>query len=261
MLSADALKKWSATGLLAVLSAGIGGVPAFAQNSAGINGVTLQGTLGGIRIGMALQINNLNVVERAHYFYARSLRDIPLTGNVDGSTVRLHEAGGGSFILKFRGNGSEGGRALNLSNSVGLDGTWSDGTQSLPVRLDFESRWDSAPGLRWYANLTDESDAAFEARVRGFRTSVLKGDREAAAKYVDFPLRVNYPRTHVVRSAAQLSAEWDEIFTPVFVKALRATIPHDMFVHNGQAMLGDGLVWFNATGATAINPPRQENSH
>lgn len=210
---------------------------------------------------MALQINNQNVVERAHYFCAKELKDIPLTGKVDGGTVTLHAAGGGTFVLKFRGNGSEGGQPLSLNNSVGLDGTWSNGAQTLPVRLDFESRWDSAPGVRWYADVTDESDVAFEARVRGFRTAVLKGDREAAAKYVNFPLRVNGARTHVVRSAAQLSAEWDQIFTPEFIKSLRATMPHDMFVHNGQAMLGDGLVWFNARGASAINPPRREDSH
>jgi hypothetical protein len=246
--------------LLAALCAGIGSARAFSQNPGEKRGVTLQGTLGRSCIGMALQLNGRNV-ERGHYFYARDLKDLPLTGNVNDGTVTLHEAGGGAFVLKFRGNGSEGGQPLNLSNSVGLDGTWTNGTQSRPVKLNFEGSWAAAPGARWYELVTNESDAAFEARVRGFRTAVLKGDREAAAKYVDFPLRVNGARSHVVRSAAQLSADWNQIFTPVFLKALRATIPHDMFVHNGQAMLGNGLVWFNARGASAINIPRQENSH
>ena len=261
MRSADALAKWPAAVLLAGLCAAVGGAPAFSQDPSDAKGISLQGTLGGSRIGMALQINNRSVVERAHYFYAEALKDIPLTGNVDGSTVTLHEATGGTFTLKFRGNGSEGGQPLSLSNSVGLDGTWSNGAENLPVRLDFESEWDVAPGARWYADVTDESDAAFETRVRGFRTAVLSGNREAAAKYVDLPLRVNYPRTHMVRNAAQLSAEWERIFTPEFMELLRVTIPHDMFVHGGQAMLGNGLVWFNAKGASAINPPRPENSH
>jgi len=32
-------------------------------------------------------------------------------------------------------------------------------------------------------------------------------------------------------------------------------VPHDMLVRNGQVMLGDGLAWFGAKGAVALNLP------
>ena len=37
--------------------------------------------------------------------------------------------------------------------------------------------------------------------------------------------------------------------------AFRNAMPHDMFVRNGQAMLGDGVAWFGAKGVQTINVP------
>jgi hypothetical protein len=109
---------------------------------------------------------------------------------------------------------------------------------------------------RWYESVTSESDAAFEARVQGFYKAVLAGDSKAAAQYVDFPLRVNRNgKSRTIHSAAELSAQWKQIFTPACDGAFRDAMPHDMFVRNGQAMLGDGVAWFGAKGAQAINIP------
>jgi hypothetical protein len=119
-----------------------------------------------------------------------------------------------------------------------------------------EQSSEGSANTRWYKDVTSESDSAFEAKVQGFYKAVLSGDRATAARYVDFPLRVNHNgKSRTVHSEAELSAQWNEIFTPACIDAFRQAIPHDMFVHNGQAMLGDGVAWFGAKGAQVINVP------
>jgi hypothetical protein len=127
---------------------------------------------------------------------------------------------------------------------------------SYPVKLQMEQSSQGAANARWYEDVTSESDAAFEARVRGFYKAVLARDRTKTARYVDFPLRVNRNgKSRMVKTAAQLSAEWSQIFTPACVDAFRNAMPHDMFVRNGQVMLGDGVAWFGPKGAQVVNVP------
>lgn len=241
--------------LWATLMLACGGL-AHAQAGAALNRITCDGTLGPARIGMTLVADSAGAFRRGHYYYARYLKDIPLTGAVENGKLVLHEANGGTFTLAFKGNGSENGQPLSFENSVGLEGDWTDGGKTLPVELRFESASAVTGNSRWYEQVTDESDAAFEARVRSFRTAALRGNRAAAAQYVDFPLRVNSNgKSRMVRSAAQLSAEWAGIFTPQCLDALRKSIPHELFVRNGQAMLGDGVAWFGAKGAQVVNVP------
>ena len=38
-------------------------------------------------------------------------------------------------------------------------------------------------------------------------------------------------------------------------RTAKTALPHEMFVHEGQAMVADGAVWFDAHGASAINQP------
>ena len=229
---------------------------AHARTGATLNRITCEGTLGQERIGMTLFVDGKEQFQRGHYYYAKFLKDIPLTGFLRNGELVLREANGGTFTLAFKGNGSENGQPLNFENSTGLEGGWTDGEKTRPVTLRFNSMSTVANGSRWYEQVTDESDTAFEALVQGFRNAVLKGDRAAAAQYVDFPLRVNSNgRSRMVRSAAQLTTQWDSIFTPQCLEALKKSIPHEMFVRNGQAMLGDGVAWFGAKGAQVINIP------
>jgi hypothetical protein len=227
-----------------------------AQSDATLSRITCDGTLGHARIGMTLLVDSAGAFLRGHYYYAKYLKDIALTGAIENGKLILHEPDGGTFTLAFKGNGSENGQPLNFENSVGLEGDWTDNRKSLPVTLGFSIVSKVTDDSRWYEQVTDESDAAFEARVRGFRNAVLKGDSATAAQYVDFPLRVNLAGKHqMVRSAAQLSAEWNQIFTPQCLDAIRRAVPHEMFVRNGQAMLGDGVAWFGAKGAQVVNVP------
>ncbi len=227
-----------------------------AQTGATLSRITCRGTLGQARIGMTLFVDNKGAFQHGHYYYAKYLKDIPLTGAMHEGKLVLRGPDGGTFMLAFKGNGSENGQPLNFDNSIGLEGDWTDGVKSLPVTLGFNFVSAVANSSHWYELVTDESDTAFEARVQDFRDAVLKGDRAAAAEYVDFPLRVNSSgRSRMVRSAAQLAAQWDSIFTPQCREALKKAIPHEMFVRNGQAMLGDGVAWFGAKGTQVINVP------
>lgn len=109
---------------------------------------------------------------------------------------------------------------------------------------------------RWYADVTNDSDAAFEARARRFVEAVIRGDRAGAAGAVSYPLRVNARHTRSIRNRAALLAAWNSIFTSAVLANLRDAMPHEMFVRNGQAMVANGTVWFDGKGASVVNPPR-----
>ncbi len=243
--------RWLGTGALgmALLLAARG--VAAAESLAG-----LAGTVGHNRVGMTLELKGDGVIGGGHYFYVHYLKDIPLTGSVQGGEVTLNAVGGGIFQLHFKGNGSEGGKALNFANSVGLEGSWKKGSQKLPVALNFTDRMQSVAAGQRYVSVTSENQAAFEARVQGFWRSVLAGKKSAAALYVSFPLRINQGgKSRMISSAQELTAQWSQIFTKAYLAALGAAVPHDMFTRNGQVMLGDGLAWFSAKGAVALNLP------
>jgi hypothetical protein len=216
---------------------------------------TLAGMLGPSRIGMSLVVRDDRLLEGSHYFYGKYLRDIPLTGSA-GAVITLREPGVGVFILRYKGNGSEGGKKLDLQTSIGLTGAWSAAGRTLPVALSLEGSgvWSG----RFYGDVTDESDAAFEARVQGFYRAVMAGDRAGVARSVRFPLRVNIGHAGkywMVRTPAQLEAGWSRVFPDAWLKQAAREMPHDLGVVRGEAMLGPGLAWFGPQGVTTINEP------
>jgi hypothetical protein len=80
-------------------------------------------------------VNADNRITGGHYFYAKYLTDIPLTGTMKAAALSLDGNDGGAFAQKFVGNGSDGGEPLNFENNVGLEGTWSKDGKSMPVKL------------------------------------------------------------------------------------------------------------------------------
>ena len=241
--------------------------------------LSYRGTVGTARVGLTVTLPPANREGplSGHYFYARYKKDIPLTGSLKGGKLTLTEAGGGAFALSFVVDGGAtkpaAGKPLDFRNSTGLEGTWSGNGKSLPVTLALasgahEAAAASSPaarasaalpvaaGARRYSQVTTESDAAFEARVQGFRNAVIQGDRAGASRYVQFPLRVNAGgKTRTIASAIQLGSGWDRIATPAFVEAMKKATPKDLFVSNGMAMMGDGVAWFGPKGAVALNLP------
>jgi len=216
----------------------------------------LSGTVGTYPVGMSLTVRAATQFDVGHYFYVSQLKDIPLTGSENGPSLTLTEPGGGVFKLRLQGNGGVGGDGRELSTSIGASGTWTQGGQTLPVKLSMDSAFDGAPNGHLYSDVTRASDAAFEAMVKTFLADVLAGNKAGAAARVSYPLAVNggaHPMT--VKSAAQLTANWDRIFTPALLAQLRTAVPHEMFVHESRAMVANGAAWFDAKGAVAINEP------
>ena len=204
-----------------------------------------------------------NRIEGGHYFYQKFLKDIPITGSAERSLIVLTEPGGGIFHLHFVGNGSAGGRPLDFENSVGMDGTWAsaDGTRTYTVSLRgttiHERGWD---GHR-YSDITKEDDIAFERRVQSLLSAVLRGDKTSAVRFVSYPLLVNFPNhtNKKFRNSAAVLAAWNDLFTPAMMTELQRALPHDMFVHNGMAMIGNGEAWFDDKGLATLNvPPASE---
>jgi hypothetical protein len=259
----------------ALMGALAGSAPAAAADELGY-----RGTVGTARIGLTLVLPpaNRDGALSGHYFYARFMKDIPLTGSLKAGKLTLSEPGGGAFTLTFVADGAgtakaATGKPLNFRNSTGLEGTWTGNGKNLAVALVLasgahEASASSTPaakasvapqvtvGERRYSQVTTESDLAFEARVQGFRNAVITGDRAGATRYVQFPLRVNANgKSTTIASAIQLGSAWERIATPAFVEAMKKATPHDLFVSNGMATMGDGIAWFGPKGAVAVNLP------
>jgi hypothetical protein len=208
----------------------------------------LSGTVGTHAVGMQLTTSKGAAFVGAHYFYNSQLKDIPLTGSETGATVTLKEPGGGVFHLTLQGG-------ANFGAASGLTGTWTQGSQTLPVKLSVDGASTGGSPGHIYADVTKESDAAFEARVRKFLSAVQAGNKAVAASVVSYPLAVNGSPHFTIKNAAQFEADWSQIFTPALRAQLWIAVPHDMFVHNGQAMLAGGVAWFDDKGVSALNEP------
>jgi len=245
--------KLAALGLAVTLALGQASSASAEAPPKGLSTVGMEGKVGAYPIGMQLTVRDHVQLVSGHYFYAKRLTDIPLTGHMDGQTLTLREPGGGAFRLHLVSNDSARGQTLTFYNSTGLAGTWTQGARTLPVTIGFSTSHAGPPRARHYGDITDEPDAAFEARAGQFLTAVVRGDRAAAASAVSYPLRINGARPRTIRDRAQLLAQWDAIFSPALIAALRKAVPHEMFVRQGMAMVEDGTVWFDAKGAKVIN--------
>ncbi|MFT9018338.1 hypothetical protein [Acetobacter malorum] len=212
----------------------------------------LSGTLGPYPIGATLSVRPDQTVANAHYFYVKNLVDIPLSAQKSGEQITLSEPGGGRFTLHFETSDKKAPAPLTFQTSTALAGTWADGTKTYLVKLNFESMDRLAP-TALYEDVTDAPPAVFEAMVQRFLRNVLSGNKAETAKLISWPLRVNAEHAFTLKTPAALSASWSRVFTPCVLAALRGAIPHEMFVHNGQAMIANGTVWFDAHGASAIN--------
>ena len=219
---------------------------------------TMNGTVGRYPVGLSLSLTAGGTIVRGHYFYTRHLADIPLEGTTDGASLSLTEPDGGRFDLRLTAASAasrDTAEPLTFSTATGLAGTWRKGSTSLPVVLSFESMSTGVPAAARYSDVTDEADAAFEARARRFLRGVIDNDRTMAAAAVSYPLRVNGPRRRTIRDRKALLAQWNQLFTPAYVATLRTAVPHDMFVRNGLAMVAGGALWFDARGAAVLNLP------
>ena len=217
-----------------------------------------EGNMGTSRIGMTV-IRQGNQIKGGHYFYQKFLKNISVTGSIEGSQITLEELGQGTFHLHFVGNGSEGSRPLDFENSIGMDGTWMsvDGARIYPVSLRGTTIRNGAEAGHLYSEVTNETDEAFEKRVQSFFRAVLRGDKATATRFISYPLRANFAdgTRKKFRNSPEVLAIWNDLFNPAMMTRLQRALPHEMFVHEGQAMLGNGEAWFDAKGLAVLNVP------
>ena len=219
-----------------------------------LESMEMLGTVGPYRIGLNYTVRRHTDLVTAHYFYASQLKDVSLRGAVHGESVDFEGADGSIFHLQFVGNGSNGTLPLTFYNSVGLRGSWILGNHNFPVDLRMQHSTEN-PGTRLYVQVTDQPDSIYEAFVAKAREAILNGNVNEAAKYIHFPLRINgIHHSLTIRNATELKANWSRIFTPEFLTKLREDLLHEMFVHEGEVMLGDGELWFEDKGLVALNP-------
>ena len=100
-----------------------------------------------------------------------------------------------------------------------------------------------------YGAIGVADDEVVHRRSQAFWKAVKTGDRATVAGLVQYPIfvQVDGRRTRLADPAALL-AVYDKVFTPAFRDAIARGLPRNMFVRGEGAMLGDGQVWFGASG-------------
>jgi hypothetical protein len=215
-------------------------------------------------IGLTLVVDHTTTGLSGWFFHKNDLKDIPLTGQSipGGIILRAHDPDGsarGQFHLQFatdksRPNQSTNSQSLNFGNSILLLGTWANARGGAPLTVTLRQE-DWVPGEKGHRYLWMNGDSDIERNAQAFYFAVLKADKEAAAKYVSYPLRTMLNGAgKILHDPEQFQHYYERIFTKDYVACLMRSIPHDMFWKNDAAMLGDGEVWFKEKGAVALNP-------
>jgi hypothetical protein len=197
------------------------------------------------------------------YFYKNNLKDFPLKGSIHRREVVLEqfEDNGhlrGTFRLSMPERDPKGRLAGTLDGEV-LVGEWRDSRGDKPTAVYLKLQ----DILTGYKKLTDRyastgaaADAELESNVQAFYSAVLRGDKVTASGLVRYPLAVrNSHKPGTIRTKAQFIGNYELIFTREYLECIRSRTPHNMFVHNGEVMLGKGEVWFDGQGfAVTLSP-------
>ena len=172
---------------------------------------------------------------------------------MEGDRLVFHGDDGSRFDLHFETVSPTSKPPLTFYNSTSLVGTWTKGATTLPVTLGMNLSG-GPQGASRYEDVTKEPAEVFEARARHFINGALSGNKVETASATSFPLNIG-DRRDFVHTRQELFRRWREIFTPCLLSHLKLAVPHEMFVHDGFAMVSNGTVWFDAKGATSIDTP------
>lgn len=212
---------------------------------------------GKILVGLTLRQRDAQKLTGS-YFYKRYLKDIPLTGEFTAErdlVLRENDAQGkpaGTFTLHFAEKDPRHKRGGDAPLTIDvLTGTWTsaDGKKTLPVYLALAQILPGAEEGHRYRVAGAADDALIERNAQAFCRAVEKGDRQAVASAVHYPLAysLNGKRAKAANEQEFLK-NYDRIFSPKFVSRIRAAVPHNMFARDQGIMLADGAVWFDEKG-------------
>ncbi|MGO9481962.1 MAG: hypothetical protein ACLP05_09315 [Candidatus Kryptoniota bacterium] len=191
------------------------------------------------------------------YFFVDKLKDIQFSGvSKTDRSIELYQRDDkgnsvGHLIGAFPKTDPKGGFEGSTLQDEIITGTWYTGkaTVGLTVYLKLESAISRAPNGQRYSLIGVKNDSVFETEVRNFKDAVLRGDSLTVSKGIAYPIKVNIDgKTRRIRNKSAFLHDYDKIMYPKLFDAIRKSIPHNMFVNDEGAMLGDGIVWFDATG-------------
>jgi hypothetical protein len=195
------------------------------------------GTLGNSPIGLFINSCRDSIC-KGHYFYYTNFKDIPLEG-IDGqneitfTTVNSLPSVSGAF---------------HLYSDAQMDTLYGNFTSGGGQKYLVTLKW-----MGYYSGSTYSEEA--DSCVKKFYYALLSGDRNAAADYVSFPLRINTDCGHYfIKNKKQFLKKYDRIFVAKMIELLKKEIPHDLFANDHGIMIGPGYIWFEYDGkASAIN--------
>jgi hypothetical protein len=194
---------------------------------------------------------------KGEYFYVSYLKDIPIEGEIGADrSITIYELGeNNKRTAVIKGQFPETDPQHHFVTKTKLEsevitGKWSrmDGSGILPVYLcsladtfaDMDHR---------YINAGVQDDKALESKVRAFRNAVIVGDKKLVSTMVNYPVTVTLDgKHHDMANAAELLKNYDLIFSAKFIKSIKDSVPHNMFVRYDGVMLGNGDVWFDVDG-------------
>ncbi|VVD83701.1 hypothetical protein [Pandoraea terrigena] len=190
------------------------------------------------------------------YANASSLGDTYLTGKLENKS-RLHltefDAGGmprATFDGEFAANDDVNRQRGASSSCEIISGQWKDlrNGRSVPFELALASiQSGKIDHLYDVAGVSD--DETLNRAATQFRKGVLDDRRDVVAQLIRYPLHVTlHGKTLMLRNPKSLLARYNEIFTDGYVRTIGAAVPRLMFARDQGVMLGDGAVWFDASG-------------
>jgi hypothetical protein len=105
-----------------------------------------------------------------------------------------------------------------------------------------------------YSNIGTTYYEKFENQTIKFVEAISSNKREEAAKYINYPLRINSNHGEAyIKSEKEFIKEYDVIFMPKYRQAVINSIPYHMGTTKyGQAMLAQGLLFFSGNGKVSI---------
>ncbi|MBU8978040.1 hypothetical protein JI752_017970 [Lysobacter sp. MMG2] len=88
--------------------------------------------------------------------------------------------------------------------------------------------------------------AQYEPFIREFQSAVVRGDKAAVAGMVDYPFTATVEgKKKTIPDASAFVADYEDIFSPAIVQAVRNQKYAELFVSYRGVMFGNGEVWIN----------------
>ena len=90
------------------------------------------------------------------------------------------------------------------------------------------------------------ASAPYEQAIKALQEAVARGDAQAVAALVHFPITVRIGgKPRAFKSPDELQRQYGQVFTPAITTAVTAQWYDELFVNAQGVMFGSGQVWLN----------------